>query len=70
MSRSYRKPYRNCCNVRSGEMKGWKKASNRIVRRKDVVSNGMSYKKMNDVWGCPSDGKYLEKNPEPKLMRK
>jgi hypothetical protein len=39
-------------------MKQWKVKANRKLRRLDVdIPNGRGYRKIEDVWGSPSDGK-------------
>lgn len=59
MSRSYKKPFGTVCELRSGQMKDWKKKSNKEFRRSDPeeLISGSYYKKRNDVWLSPSDGK-------------
>ncbi len=72
MSRSYKKPYGPVC---SGQMKKWKKESNKKLRKIPIdfdnkaqeLSNGNNYKKFNDVWSSPSDGKrYYGEDPKHK----
>jgi hypothetical protein len=39
-------------------MKKWKTQIDRNLRRNDdEMPSGMFYKKTNDIWGSPSDGK-------------
>lgn len=61
MSRSHRKnPYGNVCQSDNGAMKEWKKQSNRKLRRlaiDDNSPNGNHYRRINDIWSSPSDGK-------------
>lgn len=59
MSRSYKKnPAGSVCHCTAGVMKQWKVKANRKLRRLDVdIPNGRGYRKIEDVWGSPSDGK-------------
>lgn len=70
MSRSYKKPFGPV--ARGSSMKKWRSESNRIIRRdkryKDI-SDGNAYKKINDVWGSPSDGK-MYYGESPRFKRK
>ena len=72
MSRSYRKAVdgkclRTVCNCNAGVMKYWKKLSNGKVRRtQGEIGNGVTYKRMNDVWMSPSDGKMWVDDPKYK----
>lgn len=67
MSRSYRKPYGPV--ARGASMKEWRRQAAKSVRNSDDVANGSSYKKLEDVWGSPSDGKCYYGN-DPKARRK
>ena len=63
MSRSYKRPYVSLCGISRGSMKEWKKQCNGVVRRcKD--EDAKVYKKINDVWLAPDDGKSLWKDPK------
>lgn len=67
MSRSRKKPYGA---IASGRMNWWKADSNRIVRRSvDDIPDGRYYRRINDIWDSPSDGKCRYINDE-KAMRK
>ena len=61
MSRSRKKTaVRTVCSARAGQMKRWKENCNKRVRRRPVeedIGNNTTYKRMNDVWTSPSDGK-------------
>jgi len=70
MSRSYKKPFGTIAKTQVGEMKKWKKESNRSCRRKDDLYDGSFYKKINDIWNSPSDGKTYSGNENPKYKRK
>ena len=64
MSRSIKKnPYVNtaCCG-RKG-MTNWKKDCNRTIRRKPIEDDLKDYKKINDLWSAPNDGKHYFDNP-------
>lgn len=69
MSRSYKKPFVTLCDA--GVMKDWKRLCNQSMRRmakEEEIPNGRYYKRFNDVWGSPSDGKrYWD---EPRYRRK
>ena len=71
MSRSYNKnPGGPVCQSDAGVMKQWKVKANRKLRRLDVeIPNGKSYRKIEDVWGSPSDGKTWFED-DKKRMRK
>lgn len=48
-------------------MKEWKKQCNRGMRRiseEKEIPNGKYYKKVNDIWASPSDGKWFRGGPE------
>jgi hypothetical protein len=69
MSRSRRKnPIRTVCGCTPHEMKNWKKSCNRRMRRnisvEEDIGNGSTYKKINDIWDSPSDGKYRMDDPD------
>lgn len=57
MSRSVRAPYVGTCGTRRGAMKKWKRQNNRRVRRVLEVPSGKYYKKINEMWDAPDDGK-------------
>lgn len=67
MSRSYRKPYYG----NSDGSKEWKKEANRQIRRNKELelSDGNSYRKVNDMWNSPMDAKHGYWDV-PKLRRK
>lgn len=70
MSRSRKKnPYHSLCG--SGSMKEAKKQANIEVRRTndEDLPDGKHYKKMNDRWSWPDDGKILL-DDNPKWFRK
>lgn len=61
MSRSRKKyPIMWLCGS-SAAMKKWKKESNKRIRHCDDVPSGKHYKKINDIWSSPSDGKIWRK---------
>lgn len=67
MSRSRRKnPITTVACCRTSEMKEWKKACNRAMRRNinidDDIGNNSAYKKIYDIWNSPSDGKMRHDN--------
>jgi len=71
MTRSRKKnPYvsNTCCGDNAGAMKQWKKNCNRTVRRNDknndVPSQPSYYKKLNNAWSAPTDGKHLWNDPK------
>lgn len=59
MSRSKKKnPYGTLCNCRAGEMKDWKNKANRKIRKTvEEMPKGAGYKKLNEIWESPGDGK-------------
>lgn len=72
MSRSFKK--RNigwlCC-VNHGDMKKWKKECNRVIRRTPLdkeIGDGGAFKKINNPWDSPADGK--RHFDDPKFLRK
>lgn len=66
MSRSRKKPYGP---VASGAMNWWKKLAAKRVRMTEDLQDGRYYKRLEDVWGSPSDGKYYY-GSDPKWTRK
>lgn len=70
MSRSYKQnPYINTCGAKAGTMKFWKKTNERILRKeespeKSDLPSGSYYKKINDAWCAPNDGKHYWDNPK------
>lgn len=68
MSRSYKKPILWACVTRAGQMKDWKRQCNHRVRREDDLGDGRYYKKLNNPWASPADGKV--KLDDPKYTRK
>lgn len=57
MSRSIKKTLKKWVCAGTG-MKLWKRAQNRKIRRSALdVPNGNHYRKENDIWLSPSDGK-------------
>ena len=59
MSRSKKKyPISFLCSVGRGEMKKWKTAQNRSIRRSNQhIPSGGFYKRMSEIWNSPGDGK-------------
>lgn len=60
MSRSTKKAWRSVCNLQTSEMKKWKRNCNQLMRRipfDEEMPKFNQYKKLNDVWNSPSDGK-------------
>jgi hypothetical protein len=69
MSRSFKKPYHSitCSGARAGMQKKWKKDNNDTLRHiedEKIASSPSFYKKVNDSWSAPNDGKTY--NPECK----
>ena len=68
MSRSYRQPY---SSRGDSSMKDWKKQANQAIRRtKGEIPDGKYYKRIEDNWTSPRDGKQQWDNTDPKLRRK
>lgn len=70
MSRSRKKnPYisNTCRGDRTGMMKDWKRECNRNIRRisldEEMPKNNL-YKKMNNPWLAPNDGKHYWDDPK------
>ena len=65
MSRSFRKYLATWLCAGSAAMKKWKNRNDRSIRRKEnlewkmqnEIPLGGNYKKINDIWSSPSDGK-------------
>jgi hypothetical protein len=55
MSRSKKKPWGP---IASGAMNWWKKLAAKRVRQAKDVSNGRYYKRLEEIWSSPSDGKW------------
>lgn len=74
MSRSQKKqPFSWLCHTSAGEMKKWKSDQNRKIRRNAVeeMPNGNYYRRKNDIWSSPSDGKcYISKDRQEREGRK
>lgn len=69
MSRSRKKtPITTVAVCNHGAMKKWKRMCSRKVRRGEAYNNGW-FKKAEDPWTGPSDGKCLI-DPKSKWMRK
>lgn len=69
MSRSRKKPFGSICCVSRRAMKDWRTQNNRTMRRnEDDLPDGNHYKRINDVWNSPSDGKC--RYDDPKSTRK
>lgn len=63
MSRSKKKnPYGNTVCIGRHVMKKWKTQLNRKIRRTvKSLHGGSYYKKINDTWNAPNDGKWCLK---------
>ncbi len=68
MSRSRKKPFGP---VATGPMNWWKKRAAKRVRQAEDVQDGKYYKRLEDVWGSPSDGQGIYYGTDdPKNTRK
>jgi len=69
MSRSFKKPWGPVAGAARGTQKKWKRQCNGLIRRAEEHDNYSFYKKVNDPWGSPIDGKRYY-GEDPKWKRK
>lgn len=74
MSRSHKKtPIFSACGYKTGAMKKWKTHVNRLIRRVPIdqeLGNYSYVRRINDIWGSPSDGKMWRRVVEDRDWRK
>lgn len=70
VSRSKKKnPHSKVSKCRSGEMKLYKRRANKRIRASEDVADGSSYKRNEERWMWPDDGRYYCPNDDKSLRK-